>query len=109
MRIITLSQEKRFRPKNTEIKKMSYNIIMYNPILAKDSVKVVKEKFAKANIKGKKDIIYAIRMAAAISMNNAKDRKKFKKAEREKIFEIAIMYQALGRDLENELRELVEG
>lgn len=106
---MTLSGEKRFRPRNTEIKKMSYNIIMYNPRLAKDSVKVVKEKFAKADAKGKKNIIDAIRMAAAISMNNAKDSKKFKRAEREKIFEIGVMYKTLARDLDNELREFLEG
>ena len=45
-------------------------------------------------------------MASVIAMNDAKDTRKFKRTQREKIFEIGIMYMSLRRDLENEFKKL---
>ena len=106
---MTLAQNKRFRPKNPEIKKMSYNVVMTNPRLAKDSVEVIRKKFEKADKKGKQNIIDMLRMASVIAMNDAKDTRKFKRTQREKIFEIGIMYMSLRRDLENEFKKLKGG
>jgi len=103
---MTLAQDKRFRAKNQEIKKMSYNVIMHNPRLAKDSVKIIRDNFAKADMKGKQNIIDMVRMAAAASTANSKDNKRYKRAQREQIHEIAIMYKTLRTELHNELKKL---
>lgn len=103
---MTLAQEKKFKPQTQDIKVMSYNVVMHNPRLAKDSVETIKQMFKKADLKKKRDIVKMLEFAAAIAMDNAKDFKKFSRINREKIFEIAIMYKELKRDLESELKEM---
>lgn len=104
MRILTLSQEKKFKARTPYIKKVSYNVVMYSPRLAKRSIDVIKDRFSKGTREEKEQLIDMLNLAAAIAMNNAKNHKRYKRAQREDFFEVAVMYKALRRDLEHELK-----
>lgn len=102
---MTLSQEKKFKPKTPFIKKASYNVVMHNPVMAKTSVDVIKKMFNKGSLEEKKQLIMMMQMAGAIAMSNSKDARRYKRKDREKFLEIGIMYKALRRDLENMMDE----
>lgn len=98
---MTLSQEKKFRAKTPYIKKVSYNVVMYSPKMAEDSVKYVKKVFLNADNKERIQLIKMMQMAGSIATANSKDAKHYNRKQREKFHEVAIMYKALRRDLEN--------
>jgi len=100
---MTLSQDKKFRPKTPYIKRLSYDVVLYSPKLAEDSVARIRRKFKRAKGDERRQIIEMLRIAAAIAMSNARDNKRYTRAQREKFMQVAIMYKALRRDLENEL------
>ena len=104
MKKITLSQDKRFRPKTPQIRKLSYNVVLYSPTLAKDSIDTVKKAFRKASVKGKKEIIDMLRKASEIALNNAKNKRVYRKKDCDRFFQVAFMYRALRRDLAHELK-----
>lgn len=102
---MTLSSEKKFRAKTPYIKKASYNVVMYSPKMAENSVKKIKQMFEEGTKDEKKQLIRMLRMAGAIAMSNARNSRKYKRKEREKYHEVAIIYKSLRRDLENMLED----
>jgi len=105
VRIITLSQDRKFRAKTPFIKKASYNVVMYSPTVAKEQVEVIKKMFRKASTQEKKELIMMMQMAGTIATSNARDARRYSRSQREKYQEVGIIYKALRRDLENMLRE----
>ena len=103
---MTLAQEKKFKPQTPEIKKLSYNVVMQNEVLARNSISTLRQAFKSGYLNKKRDIVKMLEFASSIAMDNAKDTRRFKRSDREKIFKIAIMYKELKRDLDNELKVL---
>jgi Holliday junction resolvase RusA-like endonuclease len=102
---ITLNAEQKFRAKTPYIKKASYNVVMYSPKMAENSVKKIRKMFEEGTQDEKRQLVRMLRMAGAIAMNNARNSRRYKRKEREKYHEVAIMYKSLRRDLENMLKE----
>lgn len=102
---MTLAQEPLFRPKKPHIKKIAYNVDMYNLDRVERSVKDLTKKFRDVDSKEKKeDILRMIKQAGLIAMSKARNKKKYKRKDREKYFKISNIYKALRRDLQNELK-----
>ena len=105
MRLITLSSEKKFKAKTPYIKKVSYNVVMHNPTMAEGSVTAIKKLFKEASLSEKKQLVRMLQMAGAIAMNNARNSRIYKRKDREKYHEVAVMYKSLRRDLENLIKD----
>ncbi len=102
---MTLNAEKKFGSKTPFVKKAAAQVVMYNPRLAKKSVKKIREIFSKAKKSQKEDILIMLRQAKAIAMSNSKSRRKgYTRKQRENFFQVAIMYGQLRRDLEYEMK-----
>jgi len=102
---MTLSVEKKFGFKTPFMKKAAGQVVMYNPKLAKKSVKKIREIFEKAKKAQKEEILIMLRQARAIAMSNAKSRRKgYTRRQRENFAEVSFMYAQLRRDLEYEMK-----
>lgn len=102
---MTLSAEKKFGYKSSFIKKTAAQVVMYNPRLAKKSVKKVREIFEKAKKAEREEILIMLRQAKAIAMSNARSQRKgYTRRQRENFFEVGMMYAQLRRDLEYEMK-----
>ena len=103
---MTLNSEKKFKAKTPYIKKAAYDVVMYSPRLAENSVATIKKTFNEGTLKQKEQLIKMLEMASAIAMSHAKNFKRYTKVQREKFFEVAVMYKALRRDLRYELKSM---
>lgn len=102
---MTLDAERKFGYKSPFIKKAAAQVVMYNPRLAKKSIKKVREIFGKSRKSEKQEILIMLRQAKAIAMSNARSQRKgYTRKQRENFFEVAILYGKLRRDLEYEMK-----
>ena len=102
---MTLDAERKFGFKSQFIKKAAAQVVMYNPRLAKKSVKKIRAVFEKSKKSEKKEILIMLRQAKAIAMSNARSQRKgYTRKQRENFFEVAILYGKLRRDLEYEMK-----